>query len=142
MDDTNGSTKAGTSGIPTGTISADQPDLEALRAELDGIDRRLLEDIGARIDVCVRIAQVKRDRQIPMMQPHRVNLVQDRAEDFARTHGLSPAFLRRLYDVLIGETCRVEDLVIGRDGAVDVGVPNGDGGKGNGDEINGNGIAG
>ncbi|NKS73062.1 chorismate mutase family protein [Rhodococcus hoagii] len=116
MDDTSGPITADTSEESTETFPVDEPELVRLRAELDEIDRRFLEDIRARIDVCVRIAEVKRHRSIPMMQPQRVNLVQDRAEEFARTHGLSPDFLRRLYEVMIGETCRVEDLVIGTAG--------------------------
>lgn len=116
MDDTNGSFGADTSEALSNTVSVDQSDLADLRAELDAVDARLLDDIRARIDVCVRIADVKRRRAIPMMQPHRVGLVQHRAEQFARANGLSPAFLRRLYDVMIAETCRVEDAVIGSDG--------------------------
>ncbi|WFR71244.1 chorismate mutase [Prescottella defluvii] len=61
----------------------------AYAAELDAIDGRLLEDIRARIDVCVRIGEVKRRQRIPMMQPQRVGLVQARAEQFARENGLS-----------------------------------------------------
>lgn len=116
MNDTNGSTGAGTSELPSNALSVDQPDLLDLRAELDAIDAGLLEHIRARVDVCVRIADVKRRRGIPMMQPHRVGLVQDRAEQFARANGLSPEFLRRLYDVMIAETCRVEDAVIDSNG--------------------------
>ncbi|QCQ91126.1 chorismate mutase family protein [Rhodococcus sp. SGAir0479] len=116
MDDTSGSTRAFTSELPSNGFSVEQPDLRDLRAELDAIDARLLEDIRARIDVCVRIADVKRRQGIPMMQPHRVGLVQDRAERYARENGLSPDFLRRLYEVMITETCRVEDAVIGSDG--------------------------
>ncbi|WP_430332567.1 chorismate mutase family protein [Rhodococcus sp. ACT016] len=117
MDDTSGSTRANTSEEPpAGMLSNQQPELERLRAELDAIDGRLLEDIRARVGVCVRIAEVKRRQSIPMMQPHRVGLVQTRAERFAQANGLSPEFLRRLYDVMIAETCRVEDDVIGPDG--------------------------
>jgi len=117
MDDTSGSTKSGISEeSPADTVSNSQPELERLRAELDTIDSRLLDNIRARVDVCVRIAEVKRRQDIPMMQPHRVGLVQDRAERFARANGLSPEFLRRLYEVMIAETCRVEDDVIGSDG--------------------------
>ncbi|MCL2534133.1 MAG: chorismate mutase family protein [Nocardiaceae bacterium] len=117
MDDTSGSTRAGISEeSPADTVSNSQPELERLRAELDTIDSRLLDNIRARLDVCVRIAEVKRRQDIPMMQPHRVGLVQDRAERFARANGLSPEFLRRLYEVMIAETCRVEDDVIGSDG--------------------------
>ncbi|MDH6281130.1 chorismate mutase family protein [Prescottella agglutinans] len=116
MDDTSGSTRADTTEYPTGTIAADEPGLERLRAELDAIDGRLLEDIRARIDVCIRIGEVKRRQRIPMMQPQRVGLVQARAEQFAHENGLSPEFLSRLYDVMIAETCRIEDDVIGSNG--------------------------
>jgi len=87
--------------------------LEELRAELDATDERLLELLRDRIDCCVRIAHVKRDHGVPMMQPHRIGLVQARAAAFAAEHDVDPAFLRGLYDLIIAETCRVEDLVIG-----------------------------
>lgn len=116
MDDTNGPARADTSGFTTDIVPAEQPGLARLRAELDAIDARLLEDIRARIDVCVRIAQVKRHQRIPMMQPHRVDLVHARADRYAHDNGLSPEFLRQLYDVMIAETCRVEDVIIGSGG--------------------------
>jgi 4-amino-4-deoxychorismate mutase len=87
-------------------------DLESLRAELDTIDRSLLEAVRDRLNVCVRIAEVKRDHDVPMLQPHRITFVQDRAAAFGAEHGIDGEFLRRLYDLLIEETCRVEDLVI------------------------------
>lgn len=87
-------------------------ELEALRAELDAVDSRILEDVRDRIEVCVRIAHLKRRHAIPMMQPQRVNLVEERARRYARKHGLSPEFFQSLYELLIGETCRIEDLII------------------------------
>lgn len=83
-----------------------------LRAELDGIDDRLLEDVRARIEVCTRIAQLKRSQSIPMMQPWRVGAVHEHAHRYAVDHDLSPQFLHDLYELLISETCRVEDLII------------------------------
>ncbi|WP_421958318.1 chorismate mutase family protein [Prescottella subtropica] len=100
----------------TDTLSVDQSGLSRLRAELDAIDAVLLDAVRARIDVCVRIAEVKRRDRIPMMQPQRVDVVHARADRFARQYGLSPEFLHLLYDVLIAETCRVEDVVIGSGG--------------------------
>ncbi|ASU84918.1 4-amino-4-deoxychorismate mutase [Nocardiopsis gilva YIM 90087] len=85
--------------------------------ELDGIDGRLLKIIRERIDCCVRIAHHKREHDIPMMQPHRIGIVQDRAARYGEDHGVDPDFLRRLYDLIIGETCRVEDLVMGNTSA-------------------------
>jgi 4-amino-4-deoxychorismate mutase len=86
--------------------------LEGLRATLDGIDESLLATIRERIDCCVRIAHHKRQHGVPMMQPHRIDVVQRRAARFADQNGLDPAFLSRLYDVIIAETCLVESVII------------------------------
>jgi chorismate mutase len=86
--------------------------LETLRAQLDSIDGQLLETLRERIDCCVRIAEYKRENDVPMMQPHRIGIVQQRAADFGEAHGVDLDFLRNLYDLIIAETCRVEDLVI------------------------------
>jgi chorismate mutase len=87
-------------------------DLEPLRAQLDALDQVLLDTVRDRIRCCVRIADVKRRQRVPMMQPHRIAIVQQRAASFAAEHGIDAAFLHRLYDLIIDETCRVEDLVI------------------------------
>jgi chorismate mutase len=46
------------------------------------------------------------------MQPHRIEIVHQRAASYAAEHGIDATFLQRLYDLMIDETCRVEDLVI------------------------------
>ena len=92
--------------------------LASLRAELDSIDADLLVAIRDRIEICSRVALVKREFDIPMMQPDRVGVVQDRAREFAREHGMSEDFLASVYDLLIGEACRVEDLIIDADSTV------------------------
>ncbi|MGA9871994.1 MAG: chorismate mutase [Rhodococcus sp. (in: high G+C Gram-positive bacteria)] len=92
--------------------------LSSLRKELDDIDARLLDMIRDRIAVCSRVALVKREFDIPMMQPGRVGLVQERAREFARAHELSEDFLASVYDLLIAEACRVEDLIIDGDSPV------------------------
>jgi 4-amino-4-deoxychorismate mutase len=86
--------------------------LTPLRKELDRIDEELLGVVKARIDCCTRIAVHKRQNGIAMMQPHRIDAVQEHAARFAAEHGLEARFLRDLYDLLIAETCRVEDGVI------------------------------
>ncbi len=89
--------------------------LAALRNELDAIDLRLLESIRDRIDVCSRVARVKSEFDIPMMQPGRVDVVQQRALEFGRAHGVSEDFLRSVYTLLISEACRVENVIIDAD---------------------------
>ncbi|GAA3494193.1 chorismate mutase family protein [Streptomyces albogriseolus] len=84
-------------------------DLPALRGQLDAVDAVLLEAVRERLEICLRIGEYKRVHGVPMMQPQRIAAVQDRAARFARRHGIDPAFLHRLYDVMIAETCRLED---------------------------------
>lgn len=87
--------------------------LQSLRDELDGLDAALLETVRQRLACCCRIGLHKRTHAIPMMQPHRIGVVQQRAAAFAAEHGMSPAFLRALFELIITETCRLEDEIIG-----------------------------
>jgi chorismate mutase len=87
-------------------------DLEHLRAQLDALDQVLLDTVRDRIRCCVRIGEAKRRHGVPMMQPHRIAIVQQRAASYAAEHGIDAEFLHGLYDLIIEETCRVEDLVI------------------------------
>ncbi|MEV6314529.1 chorismate mutase family protein [Streptomyces sp. NPDC051776] len=96
----------------TTTSTAGEAGLTVLRGELDAIDGQLLDTLRARIECCVRIAEHKREHDVPMMQPHRIGLVQERAARYGAEHGIDGAFLRRLYELIIEETCRVENLVI------------------------------
>ncbi|MDJ0394064.1 chorismate mutase [Rhodococcus sp. G-MC3] len=89
--------------------------LTSLRRDLDAVDERLRECIRERIEICSRVALVKSEFEIPMMQPGRVGVVQERARDFAREHGMSEDFLASVYELLIAEACRVEDLIIEAD---------------------------
>jgi 4-amino-4-deoxychorismate mutase len=86
--------------------------LEELRRTLGEIDESLLAELRRRLECCVEIARVKKAHGVPMMQPQRIGVAHERAARYADEHGLSREFLRRLYDVIIEETCRVEQLVI------------------------------
>ena len=92
--------------------AAADPMLQALREELDAIDHRLLAVVRDRLACCCRIGHHKRVHAVPMMQPARIGVVQQRAAAFAQANGLSADFLRRLYELIIEETCRLEDEII------------------------------
>ena len=90
--------------------------LQALRGELDDIDQELMTLVRKRLECCCRIGHWKKAHGVPMMQPGRIGVVQERAMTFAMAHGLSAEFLRRLYALIIEETCRLEDAIIGAQG--------------------------
>ncbi|MFJ2783095.1 4-amino-4-deoxychorismate mutase CmlD [Streptomyces sp. NPDC093249] len=93
----------------------EQDELHRLRGELDTLDGTLLDTLRRRIDCGVRIARYKSRHGVPMMQPGRVSLVKERAARYAADHGLDETFLVNLYDAIITEMCRVEDLVMDRE---------------------------
>lgn len=95
-----------------GEVTTRSPDLEDLRAKLDRIDARLLEQLRDRINCCLEIADYKREHGVAMMQPQRIAVVQERAARYGAEHGIDGDFLRALYDLIIAETCRVEDLAM------------------------------
>ncbi|WP_129976873.1 chorismate mutase [Rhodococcus sp. Q1] len=95
---------------PPAQTAADE--LADLRAELDDIDRALLDGVRARLEVCGRVAELKQRHGLDVMQPGRMEVVHRRAQDYAHRHGLSGDFVRSLYTLLIDEACRVEDHIV------------------------------
>ncbi|MBA0044946.1 chorismate mutase family protein [Mycobacteroides sp. LB1] len=87
--------------------------LQALRNELDTIDEQFLDALRRRIETCVRIGQYKAETGVAVMQPQRIAFVKERAARYGEQHGIDQNFLDRLYDLIIGETCRVESVVVG-----------------------------
>nr|WP_232320426.1 chorismate mutase family protein [Rhodococcus sp. WMMA185] len=108
-------------GRRNGDDSGEEPEspaehtLDTLRTELDTVDAALLDAVRQRLEVCLRIGELKRREHIPLMQPGRMDFVHERAREYADRHSLSPEFFDALYDLLIAETCRLEDLVINAD---------------------------
>ncbi|HMJ03296.1 MAG TPA: VOC family protein, partial [Conexibacter sp.] len=68
--------------------------------------------LAERVAVCREVAEHKRAEGIPMMQPDRVALVEDRWAELARARGIDEEFARQLCRAVIEEGCRVEDAII------------------------------
>lgn len=76
-------------------------ELENYRYQLDQFDDDLAEAIGNRFRIVSKIGELKARYGIPTIQPVRAQAVIDRAADRAPEHGLSPAFMRKIYEVII-----------------------------------------
>lgn len=86
--------------------------LDTFREQLDRLDDQIVELISQRLAVCENVARYKRAERIPMMQPHRVEIVKRRAADRARAKGVDERFITKLYTLMIDEACRLEDVII------------------------------
>jgi chorismate mutase len=86
--------------------------LEQLRRRLDKLDEELLDVLARRFEVCREVAAHKAAAQIPMMQPARVAEVKRRAVCNGESRGLGKEFMAALYDLVIAEACRIEDLIL------------------------------
>ncbi|MFC7959500.1 chorismate mutase [Rhodococcus sp. NPDC003994] len=86
--------------------------LAALRGELDRIDAGLRDALRDRLRVCEEVGRLKRDHDIPVMQPARVDQVTRGAREYAERNELDPDYLEAVYRLIIAETCRVEDLLV------------------------------
>lgn len=94
------------------TGAAASHELDLLRGRIDALDSQIMSAIASRLRCCEEVALYKRQQALPMMQPHRVAAVKQRAETFAQSSGIRSEFLIALYDLIIGECCAIEDAII------------------------------
>lgn len=93
------------------------PELAALRAELDGIDQALFALVRDRMRCIERVGAIKAQAAMPVFQPGRAAEVERQAAARAREHGLDEGFLVRLADMLMEEAIRIEEVVVAQAGA-------------------------
>ncbi len=86
--------------------------LSEFRSRLNILDENLLDLLGERYDICREVAKYKRAESIPMMQSARVKEVKERCAQLGIERRLEPAFVKKLYTLIIDESCRIEDEII------------------------------
>ena len=86
--------------------------LDEFRAQLNTIDENLITILSERYEICRAVADFKKEHDIPMMQPARVEEVKKRCAAIAESKNVNPEFVRNLYVLIIEEACRLEDDII------------------------------
>lgn len=89
--------------------------LEQMRHDLDEIDSLLVSTLGKRFQICRAIAKVKQQTAIPMMQSDRVRVVHQRVAALAESNEIATPFISNLYELIIGEACRIEQQIMDDD---------------------------
>lgn len=95
------------------------PELAVLRTRIDELDRKLVEVLAQRLEVCNEVAHLKEKSDTPIIQPQRVRDVLTSRRQWAIDRAVDPDFIEQIIRVVLGETHRIE--VAGRrsDGAPD-----------------------
>lgn len=86
--------------------------LDPFRRRLDQLDEQIAQLLGERFEVCRDVARYKREHDIPMMQPHRVEQVRARYLSRGAEVDLPEDFTANLFELMIDATCRMEDELI------------------------------
>ena len=86
-------------------------DLEALRAEIAGIDADIAELIGRRMKAAEHVASVKKREGLPIVNPEAEERVVQRYRDAAERLGISPEAMESVARILIAEAVRREEEV-------------------------------
>jgi len=84
-----------------------EPDIEALRREIDQIDQQLVELFAARVRVVLSVGDYKRARGIPVYDPERERRVLDLLCSAVR-QPLDRDTVRRVFERIIDESRRIE----------------------------------
>jgi chorismate mutase len=95
------------------SAAAVQDVLKGHREQLDELDRSLIDVVAQRISLCREIAATKAAHGIPMMQPARISVVRQRFVAMGAKHRLAKPFMEHLYRVILDESCRQEQDIIG-----------------------------
>ena len=87
--------------------------IEALRAEIDEVDDRLLELLARRARLAHAIGEVKRDAGLALVDPRREDVIKDRlaARAGPATAPLDASAVRRLWTAVLHECRRVVQRV-------------------------------
>lgn len=86
--------------------------LAKYRAALNTIDEQIIALLGQRYAIVRNVARHKKEQDIAIMQHDRVNEVKERCAHMAAQQQMNPDFVRKLYDLIIDEACRIEDDII------------------------------
>ncbi len=82
--------------------------LDALREQIDAVDREFVRVVAARLALCERVAEVKQGSATAVIQPARVREVVTSRRQLAIDAGVDPDFAEQLFRVLLAETHRIE----------------------------------
>lgn len=78
--------------------------LDELRAQIDAMNRQLVELIGKRTEVARQIARIKKKEKLPILDTEREEGIKEEMRQLARQNALSATVIADMFDLLLGYT--------------------------------------
>lgn len=94
-----------------GQTAGSDPFLQSKRAQIDSLDKKLFEVLGARERVVKEIGVYKAKNNIPSLQAARFQQVLDKGIEAGKKEGLSAEFITELLNAIHKESLRIEDAL-------------------------------
>lgn len=86
--------------------------LDDLRADLDEIDTEILGLLAKRFEKIKLIGELKKEKNMPILQKSREEVVINRARKAALKNGIDPAYFEKIYEVIISGARNLEQRII------------------------------
>ncbi|WP_417430719.1 chorismate mutase [Kiloniella sp.] len=87
--------------------------LSPYRRRIDDLDDQIMELFSQRFEIIREVAELKNKHNIPAILQDRVDEVRERNADTGVGKGLDADFVRKLYTLIIDESCDLEDRLMG-----------------------------
>ncbi len=91
--------------------NANDPVLESRRKDIDSLDKKLFEVLGARERVVREIGIYKAQHHIPALQAARFQKVLEKGIEAGKKEGLSEEFVTEMLNAIHKESLRIEDAL-------------------------------
>ena len=86
--------------------------LKPYRAQIDALDKEIIDLLRRRYDVIEEVAQIKLREDIAPVLQDRVDEVRENAASMAAEKNLAEEFIRQLYARIIEHSCNLEEKII------------------------------
>jgi chorismate mutase len=86
-----------------------EDEIAPLRTEIDRLNEEILDKLRERVEVALKIAEVKKRHGVPIVDPAREEKVLDRVGSLAANRGLDPVAVRRVFRAVIDLCVEAEE---------------------------------
>lgn len=87
-------------------------DLETYRQEINEIDEQIMKLIAKRQAQVIKIAHLKAEAEMTAHQPARHRAVVEERQRQAAVHGLDPAMVTAIWQLLMDESIRIQNAIL------------------------------